>query len=418
MKKYSKLVVLVVIVFVMFSYYYVQAGTLSDTFEQFNIKTIEGDESLLDDVVIKGDYYGGNYVDQSFKVSKDGTDYLRDASYFDRLEDYYISDKVKKLRKENRQFMRMKNSEESSYLEHENTIIYASVPYTRWGVFKGYLQLETYNRETKERNIAKIDTTNLLDYSMIEKMFVHDDELYILVLNMEYDLATETEKTVLSIYAYNLSDETVTNTYEVALDERDYYSDFTNVFVDNEANPTEIMITGAAVDYEEINMTTEEATVVEGFSDDEEDFREIVQLTGVKKVNLQTGKITEINVKNVVENAVPIAYNGSEIVFVALKGNQLLYYTYDVAKKTIAEKLTVDTDATYISMWDFQMNIVKDNKVYTLINHDATSTATLLIVDTLTGELLYKGLVEGDLGEPVIQDETEIYFHTLELLPN
>src|SRR5699024_196026 len=149
-------------------------------------------------------------------------------------DDNYTSDKVKQLRKENRQFMRMKNSEDASYLEYGDTIIYASVPYTRWGIFKEYVQIETYNRQTKEKSIAKIDTPDLLDYSTIEKMYVHDDELYILVLNMEYDLSTGKEKTVLSVYAYNLLDETVTNTYQLELSDQDYYSDFTNVFIDNE----------------------------------------------------------------------------------------------------------------------------------------------------------------------------------------
>lgn len=414
MKKYSKLVVLVGIVVIMFSYYYVQAGTLSETFGKIKIKTVEGDESFVDDVVIKGDYYGNYYNSESFEIRKDGTDFLRDKSYIERLDDYYLTDKVKQLRKENRQFMRMKDSNAESYIEYDDMIIYVSVPYTRWGIFKGYLQVETYNRTTKEKTITTIDTPDLLDYSTIEKMYLLDDQLYILVLNMEYDSAADTEKTILNIYEYNVTDDTLTNSIEVAFGDTDYYSDFTNIFVDNEESPTQLIVTGAAIDYEEIE--TEDAAVVGMFAEEDEDYREIVELTNVKKIDLQTGEVNDIKVKNMVENGVPVAFNGAEIIIVAPKENQLTYYAYDITRETMVEKQTIDTEANFISMWDFEMNVVTDNKVYTLINQNETSIATLLIIDTLTGELLYKGLVEGDLEDTKMQDPTEIYFHTLELL--
>lgn len=416
MKKYSKLIVLLVIVVAMFSFYYMQAGTLSDTFEQFNIRTVEGDEALLDDVSIIGDHYGEYQINESFKIGRSGINYLRDGSFIERLEDYYISDKVQQLRKENRQFMRMKNSEERAYLEYDDTIIYVSVPYSRWGVFKGYLQVETYNRKTKEKSISKIDTPDLLDYSMVEKMYLREDELYIIVLNMEYDLTTDTEKTVLNLYAYNLTDETVTNTYEVTMGDTNYYSDFTHIFVDNEENPTELIVTGTAIDYEEIERMAEDATKIEDFLEEGEDYREITELNAVKKINLQTGDVTELNIKNLVENGMPVAFNGSEIIFVAPKDDKLVYYAYDIVAESMVEKLTVDIDTNFISMWDFEMSIVKDNKVYSLINHNAGNTATLIVLDISTVQLLYKGLIESDSDDPVIQNHTDVYFHTLELL--
>lgn len=416
MRKFSKLIVLSVIIIAMFSYYYVQAGALTDTFVKYKINTIEGDESLIEGLIVKGDYYTGSYNGESFKVSKDGTDYLRDEPLLDRFEDYYISDKVKQLRKENRQFMRMKDNNEESYIEHGDLIIYASVPYTRWGIFKGYLQIETYNRKTKEKNIAKIDTPDYLDYSMIENMYLRDDELYILVMNMEYDLSKDTEKTILNIHVYNLSDETVTNSFDVVLGETNYYSDFTNVFVDDEENPTELMITGAVLDYEEIEIMQEEVAVVESFAEEDEDFREVIDLTAVKKIDLQTGDITEISVKNMVDNGFPVAYNGSEIIFVAPQDHKLVYYAYNVQAETMVETVTVDTDANFISMWDFEMNIIQDNKLYTLINHDVAKTATLLLLDISSGELLYKGLIEGNLVDTKKPDQNELYFHTIELL--
>lgn len=422
MKKYSKLIGLLLIIVIVFSVFYVQNSMLSNSFAQFKIETIEGDEAIKDKLVIKGDLYASYNTGEAFKIAKDQIDYLRDSSFFDRLEEYYMPDKVKQLRDENRSFMRMKNHDGNSYLENGDTIIYASVPYTRWGILKGHLQIASYNRETKEERQIEIELPNLLEYAYIENMYIGENNLYVSLLNTTYDVEHGQEKIVLYVYAYDLENERVVDSHEIIMDDGSTYSNFTNVFVDDEKNPKEMIVTGTSLDYEALDLQEdvafENANSREETVDNVEEIHEeeIVALQTIKKIDLETGEVSEVKVEKVQENSIPVAYNGKEIIFARIKGNKLLYTTYDIATAKLAEKLTVETDTNYISLWDLEGNIVKNNQIYTLVTNDVDHFATLIVVDTETVELSYQAKIEGELTQGAEKEDIETYFHTLEVL--
>lgn len=205
------------------------------------------------------------------------------------------------------------------------------------------------------------------------------------------------------------------------MDHGSIYSDFTNVFVDDENNPTEMIVAGTAIDYEALDSQEDAAFKNANIGEDtiaseEEIHQEIVALQTIQKIDLQTGKISEVKIESVQENSIPVAYNGKEIIFAAIKGNKLIYTTYDIATEKINEKLTVETDTKYISLWDLKENIVKDNQIYTLVNNDVQHFTTLIVVDTETVELSYHGKIEGELTQGAQKEDIEVYFHTLELL--
>lgn len=411
MKKYSKLTILVLVIIITLSTFYLQMGNVTSSFAQYEIKTVEGDESMIENVVVKGDYYASYVNYEQFKLTKDGTHYLRDEPFLKRLDGYYVSDQVAQLQNGNRKFMRMKNSEVNTYFETDDLIISAEIPYTRWGTFKGHLELETYNRQTNEQNTYEIEAPDLLDYAMVEKMYMNEDKLYIPVINMEYDIDTDEEVTRLSVFVFDFTEKTLVDSFDVTLSDANYYSDFTEIFVNDENNPTEMVITGVFIDYEELEETTED----EGTPDENEEFREYVELTVIKKIDLQTNEVSDIEITDGIKNGVPIAFNGTEIIFANAEGNNLVYSTFNIETGEMAEKLKVETNVEFVSMWDFEGNIIDDRKVYTLINNEYESSATLVVIDIDTNELLYQGTIEGDSQRRISKDESQVYFHTLEV---
>lgn len=414
MKKYSKLIVLLIVITVTFSIYYLEENTLSEAFAQFHMKTIEGDEAIEEQVVIKGDFYSSYNTGEVFKITQQGTHYLRDESFFDRMDAYYIPEKVKQLQQENRRFMRMKSEDHNAYVETEDMIIYADIPYTRWGVLKGYVEVETYNRDTKETHRYEIDAPELVDYSMIENVYIRDNHLYISVLNMSYDVAAEQDRTLVYVFDFNLEKETLDETYKITMEELFDYSEMTKVFVDDENNPTKMLISGTGIEYETIEnqeKTFSESPENEGEEIDEE----IIGFQRLKTIDLQTGKTSNISLDQIEKNSIPIGYTGDEIVFVQIDRNSLVYHLYDIATQQVTKTLPIEIKANYISLWDLEENIINDHHVYTLINHDAENRGTLIAVDMKSLELTYKGIVEPKAHKQSMKDPIDVYFHTLEI---
>lgn len=405
LKKYRALSILTIIIIVTFSLFYVQAHTLSQSFPQYKINTIEGDESLSDELIIKGDFYGP-YADEEFEITREGTNYLRDERLIKRLEGNHVPNKVQQLRNEQRKFMRMKSYDENEYLIVEDTIVSVQIPYSRWGIYKGLIELETYNRTTKETNLYEIEAPDLLDYAKIEKMYMYDGILYIPILNMEYGMDADDEKTKFHLYMFDLNEGKLIDSIETLIDSSNYYGAFANVFVDDEQQPTEMLITHAVISDEYYEDTTDEATSPES-----------IKLANIVRVDLETKEITEIEIEKSKNDALPIAYNGSEILFVNLHLDTLAFESYNVETKEKTEKLNVELDSENNSIWEFENKIIHDGKIYFLLDHDMEHRATILVIDLLTTELLFKGSIEIEIEDylPIQSGETEVYFHTLEL---
>lgn len=406
MFRYSKLIGLVFVSVITLTIFYIQNETLSKSFTSFNINTVEGDDAMKDEMVIKGDAFTIYGSEESFTITKDGTKYVRDESIIGR-SNYYVPEKVKQLRQEHRNFMRMKDDDAPSYIKEGDTLIYANVPYTRWGVLKGKVTIETYDTITNERNKYEIDAPSVLEHAFVDEMVVGEDQLYIVVSSMAYDMETDKEKMQINVFTYDLAKETAGEDYEVVIEGTEEYRDFTNVFFNDETNPTEAIITGTTIDYEDLPSSTEEVT---------EEEIEVAQLKTMKKIDLQTGDLSEINVKPIKENSIPVAYNGEEIIFAHINDTELVYEAYHIATEKITETFSVKVDSSFISLWDIEDNFVKHNKVYTLIDNTDESTATLIVIDSENMKLDYKGVIEGKPNEQTAKGEVETYFHTLEIV--
>src|SRR5699024_12782440 len=126
--------------------YYRQTSSLSKFFAQYEIKTIDVDDAVIDPIKIKGDFYSSHLNNEPFILTKDKVHYERDSKLFERFNDVHLAQKVAKLQKENRNFMRMKDYDPVSFITEGDTIIYVTVTYTRWGIYKVNLKLDSYSQ--------------------------------------------------------------------------------------------------------------------------------------------------------------------------------------------------------------------------------------------------------------------------------
>lgn len=403
MRKYRYMISLFVIIVAAFSLFYINNQLLSNTYAQFNIATVAGDEAVKERLIIRGDYHPSEMTFEEFKLTAEGTNYMRDEAFFNRRNDYNAPEKIATLQEENRSFMRAKSTEENMYVEQEDTLIYASIPYTRWGVSKGYLQIETYERTTDTVAQYEVELPELVDYATVKDVYINEEELYVVLFNRY-----EEERTMFQIVSYQLSEETVKDIYEIdVVDEG-----LTDVLVDDDEQPTEMLITEVTVDYEVTAEATEQAAHENSALQVEE---EVTKLDTVTRIDLQTGEKTEIDVPQPAKTSLPIAFNGNDVIFLTIKGKDLVFHTYDLTNESLTEKFTIETNIDAMSVRDLDEQVRQHNNWYTLIDDVDENEAEIVAIDLNSISLLYQGRVE-DTAKPTNLQDAHASFYILEVL--
>lgn len=407
MKKYRYIILLTGVTIITFTIYLFSNQSLSNSYAQLEIETIAGDEDMLENLVLKGDYHPIANVYEEFKVTGDGLQYNRDASFIERLEGFSTPEEIISLRKKQPQFMRLKSEEAQAYLMEDEMIVHASIPYTRWGIFENLLELDIYKEKTKETEHYEIEIAESFDYAVVENLYVNDENLYISILKTNFDVTgVDTEETALYVYSFHLEEGRLNDVFKIKLENNDY--DNIHTLVDHDERPSEMIVMGVTIDYEEVDERLNS-------DEDEEFFHEIVKLGSIVKLDLATGEVDEIKLENKTDNSIPIAFNGQEIIFVTNETNGLIYHTYDLNTKSKSERLKVETDMDHISLWEFQESKLKNRQLYTFITDDYAEQSMILIINIDTMELIYQGKLEDKSTRQPLTDQEEIYFHTLEV---
>lgn len=409
-KKYSKLMIMSAVMLITWIVYYVNIQNLTDSFARFEFKTIEGDDSLIESIVMKGDMSTSYFTYEPFVLTKNGTLYFRETSLIDRFGDYYKSEKVKQLQEDYRQFMRGKNETVNSYATTEEKVVYADFIYSDFGFNPEKIKIETYDRRSKEKKQAIIDVPELMTYSYIEKVIPAKDGVYVIVESYISDHRKDTHEVEWYIYFYDFTNEVAHEPMIVDSGEIYAYNNLLEVFVDNENDPRELIITAGYIDYE---IVDHEDGAFESAAEEYE--QEVVEIVGAKKINLDTKEISDINMKDK-KIGIPIAYNGEEIIFVDKNKGEIYFSTYHIKTNEVKERVTVPVDIDYFSYWDFNNSISKNNHVYTLLNAELSDKIMLLVFDEDEMKLSYKGTIE-NVNEKALRNEImTIYFNEMEIL--
>jgi hypothetical protein len=124
MKRYWTSILLVPVIVLCIGTYYIQAAAFG--LPQFVIEKQEGDENAADGVDLSGQYGGSNRSSEPLNIGLQGSEYVNEKSFFERLSPYWGSEEVKRLAEEYRDFMRGKRGPQSFY-EDDGLLAYVNV---------------------------------------------------------------------------------------------------------------------------------------------------------------------------------------------------------------------------------------------------------------------------------------------------
>lgn len=409
MKKYSKLIVMTVIMIATLIAFYIHLQSITDTFARFEIKTIEGDETLIEPFVVHGDTSSYYFNYEPFVLKNNETEYFREVSLTERLGNYYMSEKVKQLQKEYRNFMRGKTTNEASYGTTEEKVYYANFSYSNFSLVPDKIKVEMLDRKTKEKKQGIIDAPDLYTYAYVNKVIPNGNEVYIVIENIFSDdsFAEDTHRVEWQIYHYDFANNTSNDPIIIETGEMYAYNNFLTVLTDDDNSPTEIVLAASIIDYKYVDS--------EQYSETYETEQEFVNVIDLKRINLKTQEISELKIEDK-SLGVPIAFNGEEIIYVNKGKNELKYMTFHIESKQTTERITVPFDAQFLSYWDFYNNAVTNDYVYTLYNSEASNDVMVIVLDTEKVEIAFMGKIE-NVNEASLKDlETTFYFNEIEIV--
>lgn len=400
MKKYWKLIAFGCATLLVLGIFYTKNSTYSKHLPQFSLETIQGDDEIADSFTLFAEKY---YMDsiESLKLDKNGTSYLRDESYFTRLEGFTRNQEEEKWQEEYRSFMRGKDEYTGGFYETEEKLAYASVLNTvplRYDY--DTFNLEVLDKTSKKVKGFKVDIPDYSKYWNQQIMYVNlkDDELSI-IMERNYDVDENTHGTHIDRYTFDMEKEQIIDEERILESEMNYAEDIHE----------EIMVHTSDQDKNHV-IIAHQLTRYE-FEEDEQgeiiDSKEFVETDELIKYNAETKSKEVIKLPKDIESAVFMAFDEEKYYFTDEKSPKVKVIPYLIDGGKIEDAWEVDVPRPEGGSWA-NYATVKDQKVYFLNeNYEESGLPTIFALDLQKEALAYLG--EITVNKESI-DSNEFYF--------
>lgn len=405
MKKYWKIITLVVVIVAVFGTFYINNLNVSKNFPQFTFKKIEGNEDAVESLVVNGDLFWGIFG-ESFQVDKNGTKYLRDESFLKRMGMSYPSIDIEKLQKDHRQFMRGKEHDLDYYFENDDVLVYGATPYDIWSYENYHFEIAVLDKQTNKTTSFTVPIPNRSEYWYVEPYGVvyEDKTVSIITMNEKMtDDMNETESTDVHLYTFDVEKEALIKEEVIGnLSSEATETGYESVDILFEKNSNQIIVIQSHI----TNMEIKE---------DSDYYSEEIKVNKILSYNLVNGEVSEIKPPESETIGVPLTYNENNLYFARVDKGNLRLVEYDMNKEKEIAELEVPINNPYLHIGDIYQALVKNNTLYFVPSSIAPGEDTSIIVIDLDAFTLdYYGKVENT--NPVKMDEElETYFAGPEL---
>ncbi|WP_249871428.1 hypothetical protein [Oceanobacillus saliphilus] len=401
MKRYWKLISIVLITVLVIGTFYIQTGIAKSELPEFDIKTISGNEAELDRIALLGHYGSGGLIDY-LEITESGTEYASGDSFLRQLSGNYTSSEVKRLQKNYRNFMRGKNNGMGTFFENESIVAYAKLGMDSMSVSNYQphsIDISILNKETKKETSFDISIVDDNYQSMYIYAVYVDEEMKILTNNSYYDSQAGKERTEVHVYSIDISAEKLVND-DVILNTED-------------ASPKTIAGIHIPGNLDETDTTNYllKREIHKEVSDERESYYELTDAE-LFLYDIGTNELEPINLSNdYLMNAYPIFINDAFIYFLQEDEGELKIVIYNVATKEVERNQTFNfsnNDPLYDSFYK-----IKDEKLY-IINtyYKFAASGSIFIADINTGETLFEGTIEMDNSDQ--QRMSDLYIYDIE----
>ncbi|MER2181534.1 MAG: hypothetical protein ABS899_05695, partial [Desemzia incerta] len=338
MKKYWKLITLIVFSVISISTFYLVTVSAENSYPQYSIETRSGDEAVIKDLVLAASTFDENsdYGDM-FQIRAEGTIGNKDVPFAEQLDMIYQHDlSTQKLYRNNRAFFRDKAWDMFQYYEDKDSIIYANNLFT---LVEDYdeshekLEVAVLNKKTEQETTFEVKVP---DYENYDSFYVEDVQksgniLHVFTTNyIEGETELYQPITELHVYKIDLDSQKIVEDLILAPssdDDMDYTSYIVNIGSTNsEMTPEPYIIISS-------NPTVQPETTESGVEINPEDIT-------MMAYNVETSEVTELAVPNEFkgwsESMYPLVTNVQDeyIYYTTLKENGFEMNRFNIEENT------------------------------------------------------------------------------------
>ena len=213
MKKYWKLLLFVVVIVFTFTHLYIQAANASKDYPKYVLKTIEGDTSAVESLVINGSYTN-MYNHETLQIDQEGTEYWRDKPFFKQVDGQYRSIEWQTLQSKYKQFMRGKSTWQGNLANEEEYLAFADIPYSYYVPEVQTFEISVLNKKTGETLSFEYPVPNVQNYLYMNVLHVHlvENQLFVLTEN-----GGEDDRQEIHLYTFDLEKRLLTHDEQIII---------------------------------------------------------------------------------------------------------------------------------------------------------------------------------------------------------
>lgn len=378
MRKYWIPIVISIVMIASIGTFYIQSVFATNHKPMLSIEKIDGDEKEVESLLLTGFYYDElNFLGEEFEISSEGTKYLEDSSFFERIEGVYGSHHIRQLQKDYRHFMRGKYADVNSYFENEDFLAYADISYKNPYSVSSEFQFSIAVLDKRTNTTISFEhlVPNSGDFWYLHslKVQVIDDQLKLIT---QHDMREDNRKEI-HLYTFDLTEKTLLND-EVILSTENEIDEYTDMRTLGEDDPTSESV-------HLVLLKTDRKQDVDGFLEEVVNEELIIY-------DLTLNTLEMINLEKLSGYGYPEYVDGSHVYFMNNdESGTLKMATYDLESKQIVQNFDVDSPNDEVG-WSSGFN---EGKLYLVDSQiDFEKSAHVTVIHLEDGKTLFKGEVK------------------------
>ncbi|MBP0726824.1 hypothetical protein J5Y03_16830 [Bacillus sp. RG28] len=385
MKRYRNSIILLVIAVITLGTFYVRVGLSASNLPEIYIKNEYGDKNEASPILLSSIYSKGSRS-EPVSITQKGSSYSSQKSFIDQLEpvDFNL-EKLNKLQKEERQFMRGKKDSNGFYIEN-NFIVYGRMDYSYdsnhqvSGIHFKIYTLDKKNNETQSFDIpaplnGSYSYINITDVQVIGK------ELKIITSGYSNKSFTAIQE-----YSINLVKKEVVNHSTIVQGQNEV-----NGIRNDISGPQEVDVTEPKNYEVATKVVTKETVGVDGNQPSSKELSSNVMVYNLKTNQIETPKMSQEKI-NKLAHSTRLFQQGDIVYSITQddKGMDVLKYNLKL-QKIVSEQRFLNSSFGTNSVNDFK---IKNDKLYVVSTKNIdNSLPSIMVVDLQTNKPIYKGRV-------------------------
>lgn len=413
MKRYVKLIIIAIVILLSIGVYYIQPMFSADERPEFKIIANSGDETLSENMVLKG-YYSENVmlgmgIGDDLKITSKGTTYYSESTNsFQSQTSESDYEKINQLQEDYRSFMRGKEPNLANFFEDDTLLAYAELTTNNYSSVTEdeEFKIEVLNKKTNKESSFSVDLPKGTNYSY---MYIEDIEVannQLIIVTNGYSLNNENEQDEHHFYSISLPNEKIEKDESLQLD-------LVNLdgkqiqYVELLSGMNTVQTSKFLVYRVEIGDEQSEKELYE----DQEIYETTYELIGV---NIETGEQFLIDLSDEVGNqALSSAFSIEKDILYFYKKNKetITIYTYSLEQKELREMETAELSEAQKTALKEEVTLSVYNGAAFFVNNDKIKGKDqhIMAFDLESG----KAVFEGSLIETKKQSATnsELYLY-------